>query len=178
MTGLFFSCHLRTVIQNAKHRTSQHWQTKGKVCQERKTSRDILWRLLNNKQKAFSELGSSHSTMRVWYESAGAATFYLSSDSAGEPPHGFVRSVVLTPTPHLKWKRHCVSFHLKQDTDKTDAPHAFQWNVFTVDGCAQQIIITLTRSLGHPVPNTLRLPYPRVFPPYSVTLRLLVLGPA
>ncbi len=46
---------------------------------------------------------------------------YLSSDSAGKPPHGFVRGVVLTSTPHLKGKRHSVSFNLKCDTEKNIA---------------------------------------------------------
>lgn len=47
---------------------------------------------------------------------AGALLFYLSSDSAGEPPHGFIGGVVFTSTPHLKGKRHSVSFNLKRDT--------------------------------------------------------------
>lgn len=47
---------------------------------------------------------------------AGAPTFYLSSDSAGEPPHGFIGGVVFTSTPHLKGKRHSVSFNLQQGT--------------------------------------------------------------
>lgn len=38
---------------------------------------------------------------------------YLCSDSAGKAPHGFVRGVVLPPTPHLKGERDRVSFHLR-----------------------------------------------------------------
>ena len=49
------------------------------------------------------------------------STFYLSSDSAGEPPHGFIRGVVFTSTPHLKRKGHSVSFHLKQGTENSIA---------------------------------------------------------
>lgn len=51
-------------------------------------------------------------------ERASAPTFHLSSDSAGEPPHGFVGGVVFTSTPHLKGKGHRVSFNLQQGTKK------------------------------------------------------------
>lgn len=37
---------------------------------------------------------------------------------------------------------------------------------------------TLTKSLGHPDPNTLLLPKPNVFPPYSATFLALVFAPA
>ena len=47
---------------------------------------------------------------------AKAPTFYLSSDSAGEPPHGFIGGIVFTSASHLKGKRHGVSFNLQQDT--------------------------------------------------------------
>lgn len=102
-----------------------------------------------------------------------SAKAYLSSDGAGEAPHGLIGGVVLATAPHLKGKGHSVSFNLQQDAEGTL-------------GCGVTCVVvvlvrpgfTLTRSLGHPVPRTLRLPYPRVFPPYSVTFRLLVLGPA
>lgn len=37
---------------------------------------------------------------------------YLGPDSDQEAPHGFVRCVVFTPTPHLKGEGHSVSIHL------------------------------------------------------------------
>lgn len=46
---------------------------------------------------------------------------YLSSDSAGEPPHGFIRGIMFTSTSHLKRKCHCVSFNLKQNTEQNVA---------------------------------------------------------
>lgn len=106
------------------------------------------------------------------------STFYLSSDGAGEPPHGFIGSVVFTSASHLKGKRHSVSFNLKHNIVKMQLYKIVCALCLYCVCLCKTAALTLTRSLGHPVPKTLRLPYPRVFPPYSVTLRLFVLGPA
>lgn len=74
-------------------------------------------------------------------ECASAPTFYLSSNSAREPPHGFIRGVVLTSTPHLKGKCHSVSFNLQQGTEKKVALHTCMCNVFTVYVGAKQLIL-------------------------------------
>lgn len=49
-----------------------------------------------------------------WHQKA-----YLSSNSAGEPPHGFIRGVVFATTPHLKGKCHSISFNLQWNKKRT-----------------------------------------------------------
>lgn len=108
---------MRSIEQASTDRPSARSARKGRPPE---TSSDDSW-----KQKiTFSELvGVLHVPQcqygHVKYRftgHAGAPTFYLSSDSAGEPPHGFIGGVVFTSTPHLKGKRHSVSFNLQQGT--------------------------------------------------------------
>lgn len=110
---------MRSIEQASTDRPSARSARKGRPPE---TSSDDSWA---HKQTASSGLAAfvQCSTSREWFNSkykhvgpASAPTLYLSSDSAGEAPHGFIGGVVFTSTPHLKGKRHSVSFNLKQDT--------------------------------------------------------------
>lgn len=48
-----------------------------------------------------------------------ASKAYLSSNSTGKPPHGFIRGVVFATTSHLKGKCHSISFNLQWNAERT-----------------------------------------------------------
>lgn len=184
MTGLLFPCHLGTVVQDAKHRAGQHWQTKGKVCQEGKTSRDVLWWLLNDRAEGILRISKSairfHNESFKWMCAMSCwccillelwqcrrIPTWLCREYCAHAHSSSQRKTSPCPLQPKAGRRQNVMHHIAVSAN---------WSLFI--GSVELTHFTLTRSLGHPVPNTLRLPYPRVFPPYSVTFRLLVLGPA